>query len=140
MGLCKSTDFSVYFWFSRSVVLIVFRILCFLDFEKCKFLCFFKLAEASKVFVDIFWKCIVKISIQHYCVTVLVEYCSNNVQSVLCWMGLCKSTDCSVYFWFPRSVVLIVFRILCFLDFEKCKNFVFFEVLKSSLTSPGNVL
>ena len=71
--------------------------------------------EVSKVFVDIFWKCSVKISNQHYCGTVLFEYCSNNVQSVLCWTGLCKSTDWVVYFWSPRSVVLVVFSILCFL-------------------------
>ena len=54
--------------------------MCFLDFEKCNF-CVFR---SFKVLVDISWKCVVKISIQHYCGTLLFEYCSNDVQSVLC--------------------------------------------------------
>ena len=50
-------------------------------------------------------------------------------------MGLCKSTDCSVYFWFPRFVVLYVPCILCFLDFEKCKiSIVRFDVENNQRT------
>ena len=114
MGLCKSTNCSVCFWFPRSVVLYVPCILCFFDFEKCKFLCFLK---ESKSWLTSPAKCVVKISIQHYCATLLFEYCSNKVQSVLCSVGLCKSTDCSVCFWFPCSVVLYVPCILCFFGF-----------------------
>ena len=84
--------------------------------------------EVSKVFVAISWKCVVKISIQHYCGTLLFEYCSDKVKSALCWMGLCKSTDCSVCFWFPRFVVLYVPCILCFFDFEKCKFLCFWSI------------
>ena len=90
----------VLFWILRNVNFCVFR--------------------SFKVLVDISWKCVVKISIQHYCGTLLFEYCTNDVQSALCWVGLCKSTNCSVYVWFPLSVVLYVPCVLCFLDFEKC--------------------
>ena len=113
VGLCKSTNCSVYVWFPRSVVCMypvfcVFWILRNVNF--CVFRSFKVLVDISwsfKVFVDISWKCVVKISIQHYCGTLLFEYCSNDVQPVLCWVGLCKSTDWVVYFWFPHPVFFV---------------------------------
>ena len=47
------------FWILRNVNFCVFR--------------------SFKVLVDISWKCVVKISIQHYCGTLLFAYCSNKV-------------------------------------------------------------
>ena len=62
----------------------------FLDLEKCKFLCFSKYEKSSLTSPG---KCVVKEPIQHYYASLLVEYCSNNIQSVLCLVELCKSTD-----------------------------------------------
>ena len=62
-NLGKSSLCFALFWILRNVHFCIFR--------------------SFKVLVDISWKCVVKISIQHYCGTFLVEYCSNDVQSVL---------------------------------------------------------
>ena len=88
------------FWILRNVNFCVFR--------------------SFKVLVDISWKCVVKISIQHYCGTLLFEYCSNKVQSVLCCVGLCKTTDCSVYFWFSPFRCFVCTR--CFVLFWILRN------------------
>ena len=133
---CVNQQIAVFIFGSPVLLFWMYLVFCVFWILRNVNFCVF---QSFKVLVHISWKCVVKISIQHYCGTLLFEYCSNKVQSALCWMGLCESTNFSVYFWFPRFVVLYVPCILCFLHFEKC-NFVSFEVSKSWLTSPENVL
>ena len=57
-------------------------------------------------------------------------------QSALCCVGLCKSTNCSVYFWFPRCCFVCT---LCFVLFWILRN-VNFCVFRSFKGLPFSTL